>query len=122
MAACVGLLALVLAGCGGGGSSGSPDALDDLGDAAGYTVDTQLSLATVEVGQSVTVTCSVTGPTGAFETATTIAVTPADGWTLDGTTVTFTKTGDFEVACQAPEIPATDETPATVTVTEGRPT
>ncbi len=117
-----GMLAFLLAGCGGGGSAGTPDALGpDYGDGAGYSIDTQVSTSTVESGTPVTVTCTITGPSGNVQAATQFTVAPMDGVTVTDATVTFTKPGDYQVTCEAPEIPAVDPTPATVTVSAGRP-
>ncbi len=117
-----GLIALAVSACEGGGKIDNPDATGpDFGDATAYAVETQVSTDTVEAGGSVTVTCTVTGPGGAVQVATQVTVTPSDGAVVDGTQVSFTKAGAFQVACEAPGIPAVDDTPATVNVEAGRP-
>lgn len=117
-----GILAIVMVACGGGGTSGSPDALGpDYGDGVGYSIETQVSSDAVESGAPVTVTCTVTGPSGTVAVGTQVTVTPSDGATVADGTVTFATAGEYQVACEAAEIPVVDVTPATVTVTAGRP-
>jgi hypothetical protein len=113
---------LALAACGGGKTSGdivvTPDAIPD---GVQVVVDTAVSPTSVETGGSVTVTCTVTAG-GQTVGATTEVVVSPEGATVDGLIVTFTKSGTFEVACTAPELGITDDTPATVTVARGKPT
>lgn len=63
-------------------------------------IKTSLFTTDIQAGTTVSVGCSVRDANGNIATGdTTVRVTPADGTTVTGRRVTFTKTGAFEVVC-----------------------
>ena len=140
----VAMAALALAACSDGGST-VPDGDDEVtgpgfsttdnpdtgatGDTAAGTgdgkpgeaasIDTGVADGTVVAGGSTLVTCvvydGVGDPMEVSDMA--VTVTPADGVTIDGMTLTLTRAGDVDVACTWHEL--TDPTPAPISVVPG---
>jgi hypothetical protein len=129
---------LVLARCGGSTTSGdvaggdvleegqAPDGSGDdgvpaekeAGEASLVSVDTVLSSEKIDAGGSTTVTCHATYSDGKVkETDGPYTVTPDDGVTQEGGTITATKAGAFDVACSAGDL--TDDSPAVLQVMPG---
>lgn len=113
----------LLVACGGNGV-GDRDATispDSLPDGVTIVVDTTVSATSVQAGETVTVTCAVTAAGQAIGTPVTVVVTGGTGFLLDGLVITFLKSGNYQVACAAPDLDLVDDTPETVTVIAGRP-
>ncbi len=105
-------IALVL-GCGGGGTGGPP--------LASLQVDTLLSAEEVRAGEAVEVTCVVSDAEGKepVDRATVVVVSPQDGIGVQDHVLSPTRAGQYEVACQVPDLDITDSTPATLVVKPG---
>lgn len=110
------VMAAGMLGCGGGGTSGSP--------VPSVEVDTILSAGEVAAGGTVEVTCAVrdTVKDQDIVTVTAVAVSPEDGVSVQDHTLAPTRAGQYQVACQAPDLDITDTTPATLVVTPGAAT
>lgn len=109
---------LVLAcSCGGGGTSGTGG---DNGGPEGITgaviVETEVSTHQVDVGAAVTVTCTVTQDGQLVQAATDLVIGGTTQYVADGNQVSFDQEGMYTVACTAPGLNATDETPETIEV------
>jgi hypothetical protein len=102
-----------VAACGGDDDTGDPY--------APRRVETSTSSVAVTAGERVEVACTFFTRDDApvvglpFD----IRVTPAEGVSRDGATVTFTKTGVFAVACASADGALVDNTPTSVTVSHG---
>lgn len=91
--------------CGGGGTGGPQ-----------WLIETLLSADQVPVGNTITVTCDLSGSAGDVTIDTEVVVTPTEGVTLDGHELTPTVVGDYEVACKVAGTDLVDPTPALLNV------
>jgi hypothetical protein len=107
------LAASGLAACGGSDDKGDPF--------APRRVETTLGTAAATAGDRVEVVCTFytrsDAPVVGLPFA--INVTPSEGVSRDGATVTFTKTGVYAVACASADGAIVDATPANITVSHG---
>ncbi|NOZ01647.1 MAG: hypothetical protein GXP54_07130 [Deltaproteobacteria bacterium] len=99
-----GILVLALS-CGGGGTAGPQ-----------WLIDTILSADSVPVGNTVTVTCDISGSDGSDAVQTEVVINPTEGVTLDGHNLTLTRVGDYAVACKVVGTDLVDPTPASLNV------
>ncbi|MFH1532093.1 MAG: hypothetical protein ABIK09_15315 [Pseudomonadota bacterium] len=85
-------------------------------------VQTYLDPSEVTAGGQATVTCAVyNAGSEAVEWPTDVMVTPEEGVSVDGHTLTGDLMGEYEVACRAVGLPFIDETPEILTVLAGDP-
>jgi hypothetical protein len=116
--------AMAAASCGGGSTTVPGDAIgpDGGGDATPVVVvDTSVAPAEVGVDEPVEVACTVTQDGVGIQAVADFAVSGTSDFARNGSQVAFHKAGTFTIACSATELGVTDDTPATVTVTDTRP-
>jgi hypothetical protein len=84
--------------------------------------ETILKDTTVRAGDTLPVQCTLLDEDGKpVEGATGVQTNPTEGVTVDGTDVTFTLVGQYDVACYSTETNIADATPAQVTVIPADP-
>ncbi|MEY3012113.1 MAG: hypothetical protein RIT45_848, partial [Pseudomonadota bacterium] len=121
LAATLSIGAVLVAGCSDDpASNNGANAAKTYGLPAGVlktleTVNTSLDKSEILAGEQVQVACvgdpgSVQIPEPEFD------VLPADGWTREGSRLTFTKAGSFSIACKLHDGKVVDDTPATLKV------
>lgn len=108
-------LAVVLLGCGGGGTGRNP--------ASVLEVDTILSAPEVAAGTPVEVSCVVRDPSrnADIPASTVVEVTPMDAVEIQDHSLVPTRVGQYLIACRVPDLDVADSTPATLVVTPGAP-
>jgi hypothetical protein len=85
-------------------------------------VETVLKDTTIKAGTTLNVACSLLDADGKpLEGGTEVTVDPMTGVTIQGPEATFTKVGEFGVACRSTEAGLTDDSPAHVTVIPNDP-
>jgi hypothetical protein len=133
----VGLVGLVVVGCGGDKKKSGGDDSDTLQDvvldtggdeASGCAdyggLDTVSEVTEVAAGTPVVLSCVVPGCDGLADSGFSLAVAGAGSDVdVDGLTVTFSKAGTYEAACQVETETGTfvDESPISIVVVPGKP-
>jgi hypothetical protein len=88
----------------------------------GFTVTTSLNSTTAPIGAPVQVICTVTDANAVvLDVATEFSHTPQEGLTRDGSNVTGTVVGTYEIVCAVPSFGLTDHLGASLTIIDAVP-